>query len=623
MSITKETLGKHLTDPAIFCCQRKKGVVIGAEDLEDPSIFDDMVESGLLTLSKDGLTIVQVLGRTLTKDCEALKPIMTEMLDSVNEVSGETCAGKEMTSEGSAGEEITGEARTMKARSGEVYDEKKTGWINERKNSSMIHIEIDKLEGLKLDIPASIFKNLSVSVTEQPEQMETPVMSRSPETPVTPKSPETPISNKVIRTLTKKYYKVKEVKLGIGTFFEDGVLTIGESSIGMALKADPLVKELKIDIISPDKRHIHTETIMDICPISTKVEGKLGEGVSHVLDGVVFMLTGVDEDGVQVHEFGSSEGYLDEKMAFGRPGCADEEDIIIRVHAVLQRGTGMERRGPFAAHSAEDVIIQEVRDAIKLTKEPMEREEVCEDVRRTGRPRVVLVKEIMGQGAMHDNVLCPTEPAGIHGGRKNVDLGNVPVMLTPNQVRDGAIHALTCIGPATKEMTRHYFREPLVEGLAEDTELNLVGVIFIGSPQVNDEKMYVSERLGTLVETLDVAGAIVTTEGFGNNHIDFASHIEQIGMRGIPAVGVSFCAYQGQLVVGNKYMDAMIEINKDQQGFENEIAGCSSITKADADRAILMLKTRMSGIPIEAADHKWNAEVIERNQKIVDEVLTR
>jgi D-proline reductase (dithiol) PrdA len=115
-----------------------------------------------------------------------------------------------------------------------------------------------------------------------------------------------------------------------------------------------------------------------------------------------------------------------------------------------------------------------------------------------------------------------------------------------------------------------------------------------------------------------VSGAIVTTEGFGNNHIDFASHIEQIGMRGISTVGVSYCAYQGQLVVGNQYMDAMVEVNKDGKGFENEIAGCSTITEDDANRAILMLKTKMSGIAIEAPDHKWNQAVIDNNQKIAN-----
>lgn len=120
------------------------------------------------------------------------------------------------------------------------------------------------------------------------------------------------------------------------------------------------------------------------------------------------------------------------------------------------------------------------------------------------------------------------------GGQKNVDLGNVPIVLTPNQVRDGSIHALTCIGPATKEMTRHYIREPLVEGLANDDELDLIGVVFVGSPQVNDEKLWVSDRLGSLLESLDIDGRIITTEGFGNNHIDFIQHIGQAGKRGHP-----------------------------------------------------------------------------------------
>ena len=237
------------------------------------------------------------------------------------------------------------------------------------------------------------------------------------------------------------------------------------------------------------------------------------------------MLTGVDEDGVQVHEFGSSEGYLDEKMYFGHPECADENDIIIRCHVVIQRLSGMTRPGSFAAHKCQDYIIQAIRGELKKYDGEVVRKEICENVRRQGNPRVVLVKEILGQGAMYDNVICPTEPCGILGGQKNVDCGNVPIILTTNQVRDGSIHALTCIGPDTKEMTHHYIREPLVEGLAADTELDLVGVIFIGSPQVNDEKLWLSERLGSMLESLDIDGCIIKTEGFGNNHIDFVQHI--------------------------------------------------------------------------------------------------
>ena len=584
MSITQETLQQHLKDPAIFCCRREKGLVISAADLEDPSLFDDMVEAGLLTLSDDGLRIEQVIGSTLLQDVEALTPITRDVLDKVNEV------------EEKAPEKVPEEVSAL------AEEEKAPAEKNAVGGNGMIHIEIgkaEKFDGLTLDVP--VFAGAAPAPAEE----------KAPEE--APKTGE----KTVIRNLVKKHIKINDVKLGDETSIKDGIITIDKNIINVAVNEDKLCKSLELEVIHPDERHIYTETIMDVCPIATKVEGELGEGVTKVVDGVVFMLTGVDEDGVQVHEFGSSEGYLDEKMYYGHPGCADENDIIIRCHAVIERLSGMTRPGPFAAHKCQDYIIQAIREQLKGYEGEVVREEICEDVRRVGNPRVVLVKEIMGQGAMHDNVICPTEPCGILGGQKNVDCGNVPIILTPNQVRDGSIHALTCIGPATKEMTRHYIREPLVEGLAADEELDLVGVICIGSPQVNDEKLWVSERLGSLLEAMDLDGCIITTEGFGNNHIDFIQHIGQAGKRNIPVVGVSFCAYQGQLVVGNEYATAMVEENMDKGGFENDIAGCSCVTPEVAARAIQMLKNKMAGVEIKPAEKKWNNDVINNNNRIL------
>ncbi|MGN0336436.1 MAG: D-proline reductase (dithiol) proprotein PrdA [Lachnospiraceae bacterium] len=583
MSITNETLQKHLKDPAIFCCRRQKGLVISAADLEDPSLFDDMEEAGLLTLSPDGLRIEQVLGSTLLTDVEALTPITRDVLDKINET--EETPAKEALSEPAA--EVPASAIQTS-----------TG------GNGMIHIEIgrvENLEHLSLDIPA--FAGVPVAAAPAAAPAESPKEEKK--------------EKKVIRTLTKKHIKITDAEIGTETSIKDGKITIDGGIVEKAILEDPLCKSMELSVIKPNERHVYTETIMDVCPIATKVEGELGSGVTKVADGVVFMLTGVDEDGVQIHEFGSSEGYLDEKMYFGHPGCADENDIIIRCNVVIQRLSGMTRPGPFAAHKCQDYVIQAVRNELKKYDGEIVREEICEDVRRPGNPRVVLVKEIMGQGAMHDNVICPTEPCGILGGQKNVDCGNVPIILTPNQVRDGSIHALTCIGPATKEMTRHYIREPLVEGLAADTEMDLVGVVFVGSPQVNDEKLWVSERLGSLLESLDIDGCIITTEGFGNNHIDFIQHIGQAGKRGIPVVGVSFCAYQGQLVVGNEYATAMVEENMDQGGFENNVAGCSCVTKEVAARAIQMLKNKMAGVEIAPAPKKWNNDVINANNKLL------
>ena len=246
--------------------------------------------------------------------------------------------------------------------------------------------------------------------------------------------------------------------------------------------------------------------------------------------------------------------------------------------------------------------------------------EEFQQVRRPGKKKVVIVKEIMGQGAMHDNLILPVEPVGILGGKPNVDLGNVPVMVSPLEVLDGCIHALTCIGPASKEMSRHYWREPLVLEVLHDEEVDLCGVIFVGSPQINAEKFYVSKRVGMMVEALDVDGAFVTTEGFGNNHIDFASHHEQIGMRGVPVVGMSFCAVQGALVVGNKYMTHMVDNNKSESGIENEVLACNTLCHEDAIRALAMLKDAMAGTEVKKAEKKWNPNVKSTNVELISNV---
>ena len=85
---------------------------------------------------------------------------------------------------------------------------------------------------------------------------------------------------------------------------------------------------------------------MDIQPIACKADTdmELGEGETMVLDGVVTVVTGVTEEGVQVGEFGSSEGYLDENMQWGRPGAVDKGEIMIKYEALsTERRTWRDR----------------------------------------------------------------------------------------------------------------------------------------------------------------------------------------------------------------------------------------------------------------------------------------
>ena len=592
MSITAETCKEHAKDPAVLCCRAEAGITIGPENLEDPAIFDDLVDSGLLKL--DGcLTIEEILGAKLTKTCDSLTPITADVVEGAKVAAP-------------AVEEVVEEAVPVAA--APVVAGATTSVAG-----GTLKIHIGEGKDIDIELPMGIGAG-AAQVVEAPAAVAEAVVAP---VAVAPAGEE-----KVIRSLTRKHFNITEVKRGPETKLDGTVLYIREGIEEEAAASQKLVNSLKIDIITPEQYHTYSETIMDVQPIATKEgDSEIGSGVTRVLDGVVMMVTGTDANGVQIGEFGSSEGYLDENIMWGRPGCPEKGEIFIKTEVIIKEGTNMERPGPLAAHTATDVITQEIREVLKKADESLvvDTEEFTQ-VRRPGKKKVVIVKEIMGQGAMHDNLILPVEPVGILGGKPNVDLGNVPVMASPLEVLDGCIHALTCIGPASKEMSRHYWREPLVLETLHDEEVDLCGVIFVGSPQINAEKFYVSRRVGMMVEALDVDGAFVTTEGFGNNHIDFASHHEQIGMRGVPVVGMSFCAVQGALVVGNKYMTHMVDNNKSESGIENEVLGCNTLCHEDAIRALNMLKAAMAGEDVKKAEKKWNPNVKSTNVELISNV---
>ena len=588
MSITAETAKEHAHDPAVLCCRAEAGITIEPANLEDPAIFDDLVDSGLLNL--DGcLTIEEVLGAKLTKTCDSLCPLTNDVLDGVKAPTTEAPA--EEVAEAPAEEAAPVAAAPVAG--------------------GTLKIHIGEGKDINLEIPVGALGASGAAVAEVPAGATTADTAAAADADV----------EKVAGELTRKHFKITEVKRGPETKIEGTTLYIREGIEADVIANQELVKDFHLEIITPDKYHTYSETIMDVQPIATK-EGDsiIGEGVTRVLDGVVMMLTGTDEGGVQIGEFGSSEGYLDENIMWGRPGCPDKGEIFIKGNIVIQEKTNMERRGPMAAHTAFDIVTQEIREVMKELDESLVADtEELKSIRRPGKKKVVIVKEIMGQGAMHDNFILPVEPVGILGARANVDLGNVPICVSPLEVLDGCIHALTCIGPASKEMSRHYWREPLVLEALHDPEVDLCGVVFVGSPQINAEKFYVSRRVGHTVEMMDADGAFVTTEGFGNNHIDFASHIEQIGMRGVPTVGMSYCAVQGALVVGNKHMQYMVDNNKSESGIENEVLGCNTLCQEDATRALAMLKTAMAGEEVKAAEKKWNPNVKSTNVELIEE----
>lgn len=144
------------------------------------------------------------------------------------------------------------------------------------------------------------------------------------------------------------------------------------------------------------------------------------------------------------------------------------------------------------------------------------------------------------------------------------------------------------VGPSMKETTLHHFRDPLIEITRQDESIDLVGVAIIGSPQDNSQKFYGAGRLGVLADALDVDGILIYAEGYGNQHIDFAAHMEELGKQNIPVVGLTFSA--DGFVVENEYMVNIIDLDKSGEAKETEIVGENTVSAVDTVRALRLLK---------------------------------
>ena len=149
------------------------------------------------------------------------------------------------------------------------------------------------------------------------------------------------------------------------------------------------------------------------------------------------------------------------------------------------------------------------------------------------------------------------------------------------------------IGPSTKETSLHHFRDPLLDVVSNDTDLDLMGIIIVGTPDGNEDKMLVGTRAAVWAEAMRADGVIISSDGWGNSDVDFTNTVEQIGSRGIPVTGLNFSGTVGQFVVTNDYLDGIIDINKSDEGIETNVVGENNMTTLDCRKAMALLKLKM------------------------------
>ncbi len=149
------------------------------------------------------------------------------------------------------------------------------------------------------------------------------------------------------------------------------------------------------------------------------------------------------------------------------------------------------------------------------------------------------------------------------------------------------------IGPSTKETTLHHFRDPLLDVVSGDEDLDLMGVLIVGTPDGNEDKMLVGRRAAVWAEAMRTDGVIISADGWGNSDVDFTNTVEELSTRGIAVTGLKFSGTVGKFVVENDYLDGIKDINKSESGTETCVVGENNMTRLDARKVTAILKLKM------------------------------
>ena len=141
MSMSAEHAEELKNEPAVVCCRTEEGTILSADNLEDPDIFPDMIDSGLLTMPEDHLKVGQVIGAKLLKTIDSLTPLTTAIVEGYKEIGGEEDKKEEAPKSEEAVEVLEAP---------EVYEE---GCGVASVEGGVLKIKIEEGRGIDIELP--------------------------------------------------------------------------------------------------------------------------------------------------------------------------------------------------------------------------------------------------------------------------------------------------------------------------------------------------------------------------------------------------------------------------------------------------------------------------------------
>ena len=319
-----------------------------------------------------------------------------------------------------------------------------------------------------------------------------------------------------------------------GSKVENGVLYVNKEEICKIALEDENIASCEVFLARPGES-VRITPVKDVIEPRVKVEGNggifpgwiakvdtVGEGRTHVLKGAAVVTTG--------KIVGFQEGIID----MTGPGAdytpfSKTMNVVVKMepveglkqheHEYALRIAGF-KIACFLGELGRNVTPDEVKT--------YEFDNIVESAAKyPNLPRVAYVQMLQSQGLLHDTYVY-----GVDAKK------TLTTIITPTEVMDGAIVSGNCVSSCDKNPTYVHMNNPVVTDLFEQhgKTLNFVGMIITNENVYLADKERSSNWTAELCEYLDLDGAIVSQEGFGNPDTDLIMNTKKIEAEGIKTV---------------------------------------------------------------------------------------
>lgn len=327
---------------------------------------------------------------------------------------------------------------------------------------------------------------------------------------------------------------IKDVQFGQETKVEDGVLYVNKEDIINLCKEDEHIKSVDVEIARPGES-VRITPVKDVVEPRVKVEGPggvfpgilskvdvVGSGKTNVLKGCAVMTTG--------KIVGFQEGIVDMTGPGAQytPFSKTNNIVVIAEPVDGLKQHEHEKALRYCGFKTAAYLAEAARNLTPDETEVYETLPLMEGAEKfKGLPRVAYVQMLQSQGLLHDTYVYGVDAKQI-----------VPTILYPTEVFDGAIISGNCVSSCDKNPSYVHMNNPVVKELYKEhgKTINFVGMIITNENVYLADKERSSNWTAKLTRYLDLDGAVVSQEGFGNPDTDLIMNCKKIEGQGVKTV---------------------------------------------------------------------------------------